>query len=69
MAPMVNSTSPITPPGHHHQPVRPRVLQPEQVREAHRSHPRAHQGNSEDGRYALVGGDQAHPPRVGELLD
>ena len=69
MAPMVNSTSPITPakattislcahvfssPNRY---VKPTTAIPAKI------------NTPQDGRYALVGGHQAHPPRVGELLD
>src|SRR5215210_7299426 len=53
----------------YHQPVRPRVLQAEEVGKAHCRYPTEDQNGPEDSGDALLGGDQAHPPGVGQSLD
>src|SRR5919112_849520 len=55
--------------GHNHQPVRPRVLQAEEVGEAYSRYPREYQDGPEDSGDALLGRDQAHPSCVGQSLD
>src|SRR5215211_7803901 len=55
--------------GNHHQPVRPRALQAEQVREAHRRYPTEDQHGPEDPGDTLLRGDQARPPGVAQPPD
>src|SRR5215207_5054857 len=55
--------------GYHHQPVGPRVLQPEEVGETYRGHPPEDKHRPEDPWDAFLGRDQAHPPGVGQPLD
>src|SRR5829696_7923264 len=55
--------------GQHHQPVRPRVLQAEEVGKAHCRYPAEDQNGPEYSGDALLGGDQAHSPGVGQSLD
>ena len=50
--------------GHNHQPVRPRVLQTEEVGEAHRRYTPEYKDGPEDCRDALFGCDQTPPPCV-----
>src|SRR5215203_4746596 len=52
--------------GHHHQPVRPGALQAEQVGEANRRYPSEYKDGPEDSGYALLRGDQARPPGIGQ---
>src|SRR5829696_3599373 len=54
---------------HHHQPVSPRALQTEQVREAHRSHPPEDQHGPQYPGDPLLRGDQARPPGVTQPPD
>src|SRR5215210_4327193 len=54
---------------HHHQPVRPRVLQAEEVGEGYRCYPTEDQDGPEDSGDALLGCDQAHSSGVGQSLD
>src|SRR5919107_5662700 len=55
--------------GHHHQPVRPRVLHTEEVGEAYRRYTTEDQDGPQDPGYAFFGCDQAHPSCVGQSLD
>jgi hypothetical protein len=55
--------------GHNHQPVRPRVLQSEEVGEAVSRYPTEDQDDPEDSGEAFSGCDHAHPPCVGQDLD
>src|SRR5215210_5241328 len=55
--------------GHHHQPVGPRALQPEEVGEAHRREAPEYQNVPEDSGDALLRRDQAHPSSIRQVLD
>src|SRR5215208_8391399 len=55
--------------GHYHQPVRPRVLQSEEVGEAYGCYTTEDQNGPEDSGDALLGCDQTHPSCVGQSLD
>src|SRR5215203_7127973 len=55
--------------GHHHQPVRPRVLQAEEVGEAYHRYTPEDQDGPQDSGDALLGCYQTHPPCVGQSLD
>src|SRR5215212_4560958 len=55
--------------GNNHKPVRPRALQAEQIREAHRSHPPEDQDGPQDPGDPLLRGDQARPPSVTQPPD
>src|SRR5215213_10045811 len=55
--------------GHHHQPVRPRVLQTKQVGEAYRCYPTENKNSPKHSWDALLRCDQTHPPCVGQSLD
>jgi hypothetical protein len=55
--------------GHNHKPVRPRILQAEEVGEAYSRHTSEDQDSPEDPGDALLRRDQAHPPGVGEDVD
>src|SRR5687768_16774758 len=55
--------------GHHHQPVRPRVLQTEEVGEAYGCYTPEDQNGPEDCGDALLCCDQTHSPCVGQSLD
>src|SRR5215210_3853959 len=55
--------------GQYHQPVRPGVLQAEEIGEAHGCYPTEDQNGPEDCGDALLCCDQAHSPCVGQSLD
>src|SRR5918999_6425883 len=55
--------------GHHHQPVRPRVLQAEEVGEAYGCYPSEDQNGPEDPGDAFFGCNQTHSPCVSQSLD
>src|SRR5918997_5775058 len=55
--------------GQYHQPVRPRVLQAEEVGEAYSRYPPEDQNGPEDCWDALLRCDHTHPPCVGQSLD
>src|SRR5215212_546967 len=55
--------------GNHHKPMSPRALQPEQVREAHRSYTPEDQHRPEDPGDPLLRGDKARPPSVAKPPD
>src|SRR5215217_637863 len=54
---------------HNHYPVRPRVLQTEEVGEAYGCYPPEYQSGPQDSGGALLCCDQTHPPCVGQSLD
>ena len=55
--------------GNHHNPVRPRALQAEQVREAYRSYPPEYKDGPEDPGDPLLRGYKARPPGVTQPPD
>src|SRR5215211_184255 len=55
--------------GHHHKPMRPRVLHAEEVGEAYNRYPPEDQNGPQDSGDALLRCDQTHPPCVGQSLD
>src|SRR5215212_11888324 len=55
--------------GNHHQTVRPRALQAEQVREAYRCYPPEDQHGPQDPGDTLLRGDKARPPGVAQPSD
>src|SRR5215212_409911 len=55
--------------GHHHKPMRPRVLHAEEVGEANSCYPPEDQNGPQDSGDTLLRCDQTHPPCVGQSLD